>query len=131
VLGHVFSMPHHRHDVPIAVLTVAPSLDDRDVLLAFEVDGSRLHGVHRRPVRRGDVDAEVERLRTTVADARIAEEAAHGMLPVKRRDRPPVGHAVPAPVHRAASSAIIAVAAYPLVKRRRTLRRNERDGLIC
>ena len=58
------------------------------VLMDYRLPG--LDGVPRRPVRSGDIDAEVKRVRA-LAVPWVVEVGAHRMLPVERPDGPRVG----------------------------------------
>jgi hypothetical protein len=80
-----------RRDVPVRELVAVPLAHRNRVGAA--VDRARRNGVHRRPVRRGDVDSEVERMRRAVDAlvlARVVERAADRMRPVEGLQRPPV-----------------------------------------
>ena len=89
---HARTVGDRRDDVPVREDTVAGVHDERQaVRLHTHLSGR--DRVHRRTVRAADVDAEVERRRLGPLLARIVEEAAHGMLPVDRRQRPAVRRA--------------------------------------
>src|SRR5437660_9055835 len=92
VTSHGLSLVDDRHDVPVAVHRRAATLDDGDVLGALDVDGSSLDCIDGRPVRPGDVNAGVERLRAVLPDTRIAEESPHRVLTINRDQRPAVAH---------------------------------------
>jgi hypothetical protein len=77
-------------DVPVAELVLRADLDG-DRLGRVEEDLAAFDRVHRRSVRGRDVDAEVEGKPAVVADPRVVEEGADGMLPVEWLDRPVVG----------------------------------------
>ena len=81
------AVPHRGHDVPVRVLSLALHLDDGDVL-AVDRDAPALDGVDGSPVERGDVDPEMEGLAAAAPDPRIPQQAANGVLPVERLDRP-------------------------------------------
>src|SRR3954447_27039928 len=87
-------MCHDRHDVPVAVLSPPVDLDHGDVL-AVDRHPAAGHRVHGGSVERGNVDSEVERPTSPVADARITEQSADRMLPIERLDRPRVGASAP------------------------------------
>ena len=91
VLPHPLAVLDPRNDVPIAVRAAAAG-DDPDVLATLAVDLAACDGVDGRPVRSGDVDAEVEGLAALRADPRIAEEPTHRVLLVERLDGPAVAH---------------------------------------
>ena len=78
-----------RDDVPVAERPPAAGRDDRKRAPALQMHRPRLDAEDRRPVSRGDVDAEVEAARRA-RDARVVEVAAHRMRPVERANRPAV-----------------------------------------
>ena len=91
VLPHPLAVTDARNDVPVAVRAAAAG-DDPDVLAALAVHLAARDRVDGRPVRRGDIDAEVERLAALRADPRIAEEPANRVLLVERLHWPAVAH---------------------------------------
>jgi hypothetical protein len=83
---------HRREDVPVRErVPIGLPHGDR---VRIEVDGSGCDRIDGRPVRRRDVDAEMERVLgrsvETAALPRIVERAPDRMRPVERLDRPPV-----------------------------------------
>src|SRR5207244_3622988 len=90
VLGDLLLVLHDRVEVPVAEDAPPAGRDDGDVVLPLShVDGPGLDREDRRPVRHRDVDAEVEGA-LLLAVARVAEVAAHRVLPVEGLHRPAV-----------------------------------------
>lgn len=80
-----------RDDVPVAEVDAVTRDGDRPRTL--QKDDAGVDRVDRRPVRRGDVDAEVECLRGA-RDARVVEMGADRVRAVERSQRPGVGDAL-------------------------------------
>jgi hypothetical protein len=82
-------------DVPVAELgSVGTGDQDRRRVQCVDGDRPAERGVHRRPIGRRDIDAEVELPRLAVArDPRVTEVPTDRVLPVEGFDRPAVREA--------------------------------------
>jgi len=85
-------MSHGGLHVPVAERASVGRLDADRVPLVLDEDLAGRDRVDGGAVRRRDVDAEVERVARAL-DARIVEEAPHGMLAIERLDGPGIGSA--------------------------------------